>query len=77
MDTLIETDARGRVTLPGMANRRFLMRETEHGTVVLEPAVVMSQAQYDYDTDPELQAMLHEAMTGPHQSHPRRKRRLT
>lgn len=62
---LVQTDARGRVTLPGQKNKSFLLEENEDGSVVLQPAVVVSQAQYEYDNDPALRAMLAEAMTSP------------
>jgi hypothetical protein len=73
--TLIEMDARSRVTIPGHPRERFLVRENGDGTVLLEPAVVMTAAQYAYDTDPALQAILHDAMTSPLSTRPRPQRR--
>lgn len=47
--TLIETDARSRVTLPGSrSNRRYLVREEPDGTLILEPAVVLSELELRY-----------------------------
>lgn len=56
--TLVETDSRSRVVLPGHPNQRFLVRENEDGSILLEPAVVLSEAQREYDTTPELQELL-------------------
>jgi len=55
---LIETDARSRAVLPGHSNERFLMHENEDGSILLQPARVVTEAQYEYDSDPELREML-------------------
>jgi hypothetical protein len=55
---LIETDARSRVVLPGHPNQRFLVREHADGSILLEPARVVSEAQIEYDSSPALQALL-------------------
>jgi spore germination protein GerM len=55
---LIETDNRSRVVLPGHANERFLLQENADGSLYLEPAVVVSAAQREYDTTPALQELL-------------------
>jgi hypothetical protein len=39
MTSLVETDARSRLTLPGHPNQRFLVRENADGSFLLEPAV--------------------------------------
>lgn len=62
MEILIETDARSRVVLPGYANRRFLVQVNEDGSLLLQPAVVVTKAQLEYDTDPELRALLSQAI---------------
>lgn len=62
---LVETDDRSRVVLPGHPRQRFLMQENDDGSVLLLPAVVLSEAQYAYDTDPALQALLAEAVSSP------------
>lgn len=47
--TVLETDARSRVTLPGTRNnRRYLVREESDGTLILEPAVVMTELERRY-----------------------------
>jgi len=60
---LIETDNRSRVVLPGHANERFLLQENGDGSLYLEPAVVVSAAQREYDTTPALQELLARATT--------------
>jgi hypothetical protein len=55
---LVETDARSRVVLPGHSNERFVLQEQEDGSILLQPAVVITRAQAEYDGDPELQALL-------------------
>lgn len=73
--TLIEVDARSRVTLPGKANRRYLVREEDDGTVILEPAVVMSELEARYLANPELQARVAHGRAHPEQGRPRPERR--
>ena len=65
MSLLIETDGRSRVVLPGRPNQRFLVRENADGSLLLEPAVVVSEAQYDYDHNPELRSTLAAAAASP------------
>ena len=71
MSTLIETDARSRVVIPGHANPRFLAQENEDGSILLQPASVVTDAQLEYDGDPALPERLHRA---PHSSPVRRAR---
>lgn len=54
----VETDADGRVTLPGHARTRFLLRENADGSILLQPAHVLTEAQYEYDAMPELRELL-------------------
>jgi len=62
---LIETDHRSRVVLPGHRNERFIVTENEDGSLLLEPAIVVSRAQYEYDHSPELQDLLARAAESP------------
>ncbi len=71
---LVETDARSRVVLPGHPNAAFVLRENEDGSILLEPALVISRAQHEYDTDPDLQRLLTRAATS--QTVRRERRRL-
>lgn len=74
MAFLVETDGRSRVVLPGRQNERFLVTENADGSLLLEPAVVVSKAQYEYDTSPELQELLHRAAASPTVRRPRTRR---
>jgi hypothetical protein len=65
MGYLIETDHRSRVVIPGRRNERFIVTENEDGSLLLEPAVVVSRAQYEYDHSPELQDLLARAAESP------------
>lgn len=59
---MIETDARSRVVLPGRPNEKFLLRENADGSILLEPAHVVSDAQREYDLGPELRDLLAKAV---------------
>jgi hypothetical protein len=72
--TLIETDTRSRVVIPGRPNERFLVQENSDGSLLLQPVRVVSQAQAEYDDDPELRSLLARA-TGSPTVHRRRSRR--
>ncbi len=61
MTTLVESNARSRVVLPGHSNEKFLLTENADGSLLLEPALVVSAAQYEYDQTPGLRALLHKA----------------
>lgn len=58
MTILIETDSRSRVVIPGHRNQRFLLQENADGSLLLVPASLVTDAQLEYDGDPELQALL-------------------
>jgi hypothetical protein len=73
---LIETDSRSRAVIPGHSNERFLLQENEDGSLLLQPARVVTEAQLEYDTDPELQALLTRA-TGSRTVRRKRDRRAT
>jgi hypothetical protein len=62
---LIETDSRSRVVLPGLPNQRFLMRVNEDGSILLQPARIVTDAQQEYDSDPELRDLLARAAASP------------
>jgi hypothetical protein len=62
---LIETDSRSRAVLPGRPNQRFLMRVNEDGSILLQPARIVTDAQQEYDSDPELRDLLTRAAASP------------
>ncbi|MFI5506228.1 hypothetical protein ACIA48_02080 [Mycobacterium sp. NPDC051804] len=54
----VETDDRGRITLPGRANSRFLLRNNADGSILLQPAQPFIDAQHEYWVNPELRTLL-------------------
>lgn len=70
---IVETDARGRASLarPG---RRYLMHEEADGTLILEPAVVVTELERRFMANSVLQAQIAYAKTHPEQRVPRRQR---
>lgn len=71
---LVRTDGRSRVVLPGHSDEMFLMRENPDGSILLEPAVLVSKSQLEYDQDPELRELLAKAAASPTVRRNRRKR---
>ena len=63
--TLVSADSRSRIVLPGFHGKRFLATQLPDGSILLEPAVVMTEAQYEYDTNPDLQRALSDAADSP------------
>jgi len=61
VDVLVETDGRSRVVLPGRPNERFLLQENSDGSLLLQPARVLTEAQAEYDGNEELRRLLAEA----------------
>ena len=59
--TLIETDDRSRVVLPGHPNQKFAIRENSDGSILLLPARVVTEAQFEYDQNPALRDLLSRA----------------
>lgn len=62
---LVETDGRSRAVLPGRPNQRFVMRENPDGSLLLQPARVVIEAQHEFDSDPELRDLLARAAASP------------
>ena len=62
---IIETDSRSRVVIPGHPSERFLLRENGDGSLLLEPVRVLSVAQAEYDSDPELRDLIARATAAP------------
>lgn len=65
MAQMVETDSRSRVVLPGHSNQRFLVQENSDGSILLQPARVVSEAQHEYDGDPALRELLARAAASP------------
>lgn len=70
---LVTADPRGRVTV-GQADRPYLVHEEPDGTVVLEPAVVMSVLERRFLENAALQASIEYARAHPEQRVGRRPR---
>ncbi len=70
---LVTADPRGRVTV-GQADRPYLVHEEPDGTVVLEPAVVMSELERRFLENAALRASIEYARAHPEQRVGRRPR---
>ena len=68
----VETDERSRVVLPGHSNSRFIMEELPGGAILLQPAVIVTTAQLEYLTTPELRELLTSAAASKTVRRPRR-----
>lgn len=71
----VRTDAKSRVVLPGHPEEQFLVRENADGSLLLEPARVVSEAQHEYDTNPDVRELLDRALGSPTVMRPRRQRK--
>lgn len=69
----VTTDPRGRVSV-GRPDQSFLLHEEEDGTLVLEPAVVMSELERRYLANAAVQAQIEHARSHPEERVPRRRR---
>lgn len=60
--TAVTFDARSRAVLPGHAGETFAVQENADGSILLQPATVearvITAAQAEYDSNPQLQALL-------------------
>jgi hypothetical protein len=74
MSAMVETDDRSRGVLPGHPNQRYLLRENADGSLLLPPARLVTEAQHEYDTDPELRDLLTRAAAAPTVRRARRRR---
>lgn len=75
MTKVIETDSRGRVVLSGRPDEMFLVRENSDGSILLQPAAVVSAAQHQYDNDAGLREILAQAAASPTVKRDRRRTR--
>ena len=70
----VETDERSHVVLTGHPNERFAVRENEDGSIVLQPARVVTEAQLEYGENFEIQEPLTRAAASKTVQRPRRKK---
>jgi len=76
--TLLELDSRGRVALGslGADRQRYLAHRNDDGTIVLEPAVVLSELEARLHANPELHERIKAAASAsPEQAIRNRQRR--
>ena len=62
---LVQTDSQGGVVLPGHPGERFLLRENEDGSILLEPVHISTRAQAEYDSSLDLRSLLARASQAP------------
>lgn len=73
---VIELDDRRRVSLGRFGRHdRYLVREQEDGTLILEPAVVLTEAEAAFLANPALVALIEEERAHPERNRPRTQRR--
>lgn len=72
---LVSADSRSRVVLPGRPDEQFILEELEDGAILLQPAAVISKAQLEYLTTPELRSLLEDAAASRTVKRGKRKRR--
>jgi len=70
---LVTADARGRVRV-AQPDREYLVREEPDGTLILEPAVVVSELECRYLANIALQARIEYARDHPDQRVSRKRR---
>lgn len=75
MSTLIELDERRRASLGGIGRRsRYLVREEPDGTLIFEPAVVLTEAEQRYLDNETLVAQIEDNRAHPERRRPRPQR---
>ncbi len=70
---LVTSDPRGRLTV-AQPDRQYLVHEEDDGTLVLEPAVVISELEHRFLANAALQAQIAYARDHPEQRVSRRRR---
>lgn len=66
MNHLVTVDSRHRASLGklGRPGGKYLAREHEDGTIILEPAVITTRAQQWMDARPDMQQIVKDAVAG-------------
>ena len=75
MTTVLSTDTRGRLSL-GRRDRTYAVTEQSDGTIILEPATVITDMERRFLSNTELQAQIEYARTHPEERVERPRRRL-
>mgnify|MGYP007082247566 CR=1 FL=1 len=71
--TTMTTDARGRLTL-GAKNTTYRVTTYEDGTMLFEPARVLTEAEYELLLNTDLRRQVEHSMSHPEEATPRRRR---
>jgi hypothetical protein len=72
---MVELDERRRVSLGKIGRHtRYLVHEQEDGTIVLEPAVVLTEAEARFMANPALRQQIEDNRAHPERRRPRRPR---
>jgi hypothetical protein len=75
MSNLVELDERRRVSLGKIGRHsRYLVREEPDGTLIFEPAVVLTEAEQRYLDNEKLAAQIEDNRAHPERRQPRPKR---
>jgi prophage tail gpP-like protein len=75
MNSLIELDERRRASLGKIGRHsRYLVREEPDGTLIFEPAVVLTEAEQRYLTNATLVAQIEDNRAHPERRRPRPQR---
>ncbi|AJW79003.1 hypothetical protein [Clavibacter michiganensis] len=73
--TFVQIDARKRASLGSMAKfDQYLVREEPNGTIIFEPAIIMTPAEREFVNDPELVAALARVNANPERRRTRERR---
>jgi hypothetical protein len=76
MSDLVELDERRRVSLGKIGRHsRYLVREEPDGTLIFEPAVVLTESERKYMANQALQAQIEDNRAHPERRRPRPPRR--
>jgi len=75
MTTVLSTDTRGRLSL-GRRDRTYAVTEQSDGTIILEPATVITDMERRFLSNTELQAQIEYARAHPEERVERPRRRL-
>ncbi|MCL2666635.1 MAG: hypothetical protein FWF02_02885 [Micrococcales bacterium] len=68
---VVQTDSRSRLVLPGHPDQLYIVQPHEDGSILLMPGRVVSDAQLEYDNNPDLQDLLARAQESPTVHRPR------
>jgi len=76
VSTFVELDDRRRVSLGKVGRHsRYLVHEESDGTIILEPAVVLSEAEARFMANADLVAQIEDNRAHPERGRPRPRRR--